>query len=757
LKSQDGLYEGRVVGFDNVPIVEVLVKCDNGFTLTDQQGYFSFKTDTGVVKIQFSKTGFVSLDTLLVNGKEHRIVLLQDKVELEEVSIEERKRKDYFLIKALQKGLENPDKLYAYESFQTEQRLDSLKTAKAQKGYFEYEGSFKEKIFYQKEYPSKPQVFPLGIGARWLSENFITQGPLHPSAIDYGSRLIDYATIFEDDYLFDGIMTVAIPSISNQNSYSWSGGSWGALNQKLAKRYEFRLKGAEDVYGQLWVAESDTSIVQLKINIGQSYLNSHDQLEFFISIENETYQIVSILAQGQKEFKRKFELKETNQKVQWRKGVQIEYELKNNDTIGVSIIDSTEVVELQKHAEYNLEHAYDSMDNHYNELEIWDYIINGISFYNHRKRYHFRISPILEQTNIIGIGGYRHTLEGSFQKYDSIGNYWKISSWGDYGFGNQDVTGRIRFQKMFNIKQFAFWGVSGGSMYQLLSFGVPLQDILSRSNYVRNDFGAVEFHTQVYRGFFWWANSKFSDRQSIDYLNLAGWSDKLFGEDNEPLKFEPYQEWKIESGIDYTPFQKIEVLPFQERLVPSKYPTFSIDFEYGVPKLLGSDVHYLNWEIGVKKRYLWMGSGNYSLIRRDFLFANNLEFPNFFFIPGNTPFLFISPDYALQLLENTIRTDQELYEVRWMHHFDRKILSYVPLFKQLKAEFVLGGGGVWQPDQNYYHAETYYGVEIPLRISKAKYKLGFFHAIRPQLSDAFRQQFKFGINFFNPFTARWEY
>ena len=741
-----------------VSVEEVLVKCDKAFTLTNGNGSFDLFLPEESSRITFSKTGFTLLDTLLKSGEEHHIVLKRTSIELDEVAIEESRKKDEFLAKALKNSFQLNAPQYRYEAYQTTKSLDSLVHAKVKIGYLTTEKYFQEKIVFEKQFPTQPTIYPMATGPRWLSENFITEGALHPSEINFGERLSDYKSIFLGDYLFDGLMTKAVPSIYKKSSYTWSTGQWVAFNKALTKQYEFALKNEEqEVNGKIWVRESDTTIVKFSITIGQSYLNQLNEIKASWTIGEEEINVSTDLLKNGELKSIKYRLTPSDKDIAWRSGAEVEYDLQNSVEVRSVVIDSNDLYQLNKFSKQSLEMLYDSMDNEYNELGVWDYIINGISYYNHRKRYRLWMSPLLEQTNIIGIGGYRHTLEGTYQQYDSLANFWKISAWGDYGFSNNDPTGRVRLQRMYNVRQFAFWGVSAGSMYQFLSFGVPLQDVLSRSNYVRNDYAAFEFHTQVYRGWFWWANTKFSDRKSIDNLDLAGWSDELFGEDNEPLKFEPYQEWIIESGVDYTPFQKVEVLPFQERLSPSKYPTISVDFEYGVPKWLDSDVHYLKWEIGLKKRYRWLGSGNYKLFRRDFIFANSLEFPNFIFLPGNTPFLFISPDYALQLLENTIRTDNELYEIRWLHHFDGKLLSYVPLLNSLKAELLIGGGGVWQPDLNYLHAETYYGIEIPLRLSKAKYKLGFFHVIRPALSDAFRQQFKFGINFFNAFTSQWEY
>lgn len=763
IQSQNLRLYGRVEDESGVPIRECLVKLETEFTLTDTSGYFSIQTGESKTFIQISKTGYSSIDTLLVVSEFHIIRLENENIQLEEVAITNKKKKDEFLLAALERGLPFPEGVYGYEAFSSGYASDSLVTACVQNGYLKVGESWKEKIVYRKVFPEHPKIFPLATGPRWLSANFITEGPVHPETIELGSRLIDYKSLFTNVYLIEGLQTASIPSITSYGSYSWGNSSWGALSNQLTKIYDFQLKAAKStgqVFGKIWIRDTDTTIVRFQMHIGKSYLAHSNAIDIdFKQIDTIANLKVEIIEDGETQ-NYLFDLQPADPSIKWRKGVQIEYDFASSkpESKG-AVVDTVILNKLSSASNMSLEMAYDSMDNAYNELGVWDYIINGIAKYNHRKGYVWWFSPILEQTNIIGIGGYRHNLEGTFQKFDSLGDFWKISARGDYGFNNRDLTGRVRLQRMYNIKQFAYWGFSGGSMYQLLTFGVPLQDLLSRSNYVRNDYISLEHNTQVFRGLFWWMETKFSDRQSIEGLDLAGWSDALFGENNEPLKFNPYQEWRMNSGIDYTPFQKLEVLPFQERLRPSKYPTFSLDFEYGIPKLLGSDVHYLSWELGVKKLYQFAnwGRGNYRLYRRAFLYSNAVQFPNYFFLPANTPFLFISPDYTLQLLENTIQTTSELYEARWLHHFDRNLLSSIPILGWINSELIVGGGALWQPNIDYVHAEAYYGIELPFRVSKTKYKLGFFHVLRPDLSDPFRQQFKFGVNFYNSFTGRWNY
>ena len=61
------------------------------------------------------------------------------------------------------------------------------------------------------------------------------------------------------------------------------------------------------------------------------------------------------------------------------------------------------------------------------------------------------------------------------------------------------------------------------------------------------------------------------------------------------------------------------------------------------------------------------------------------------------------------------------------------------------------------PDSKFYHSEVFAGIEKPFRIKQQLFKFGFYGVTAANTVDKLQFTWKFGINFFNTFTKKWEY
>ncbi|RYD73562.1 MAG: carboxypeptidase-like regulatory domain-containing protein, partial [Sphingobacteriales bacterium] len=78
----------------------------------------------------------------------------------------------------------------------------------------------------------------------------------------------------------------------------------------------------------------------------------------------------------------------------------------------------------------------DSVDAEYNHLDVWNFLLSGIGHRNRFNKTEYFISPLIQQLNPAGIGGYRHMLFATFNK--EFKNDYLLETRGqiDYGFKN---------------------------------------------------------------------------------------------------------------------------------------------------------------------------------------------------------------------------------------------------------------------------------------------------------------------------------
>ena len=103
-------------------------------------------------------------------------------------------------------------------------------------------------------------------------------------------------------------------------------------------------------------------------------------------------------------------------------------------------------------------------------------------------------------------------------------------------------------------------------------------------------------------------------------------NDSIYG------KFNPnHQAFIAKFGFSYTPFYYYRIHENRKYMLYSKYPTFMADVKFGVPSIAGSDVEFVQLELGVRQS-ITVGSSNklnYQLACGDFLVKEKLYFPDF--------------------------------------------------------------------------------------------------------------------------------
>jgi hypothetical protein len=410
-------------------------------------------------------------------------------------------------------------------------------------------------------------------------------------------------------------------------------------------------------------------------------------------------------------------------------------------------------------AYYVSEEFYEKQDSNINNLNVWDYLLNGITHINRKKDWMFYINPLILQLNIFGIGGYRHRLGGTFQK--EFKNNYLLETEGDidYGFANRDIRGKAGVGLTYFPKKFVRTFVRFGDYYDMINNYASIGSIFSRSNYVRSQTFSIAQRMEVINGLFAEMTFDFSDQRPINNLNLEQWSSDLFGGVNTPIEFERYTKFEIRLDVKYHHRQKYIIKKGKKLLLGSKYPVVSFNYRKGIPTLFNSEVNFDYVEIGLKHTsdVARIGQVDWSILAGSFVNRSNLRVLEYKYFRGSDAIFFSDPLRSFQLLGPTLSTPNAFYRGNYFQHFNGLILNKIPLINRLKLTEAAGAAFIAIPNQNFAHAEIYLGLEKVFRIKQQIFRVGVYGCTSDSSLDKANYEFKIGFNFYNTYSKKWSY
>ncbi len=418
---------------------------------------------------------------------------------------------------------------------------------------------------------------------------------------------------------------------------------------------------------------------------------------------------------------------------------------------------ANEIDSLQK--KYSSIQYIDSLDSAYNDLNIWSFLIRGIGVRNSIRKSEIYIMPLIEQVNPLGIGGYRHKLGGYYTKRFANDMFMETEGMVDYGFLNRDVRGKAGFGLTYIPKKFVRTFVRFGDYYDMINDYASIASIFSRSNYVRTQTFSIAQRVEIVNGLFGEMTFSFSDQTPIKNMKLEGWSNQLFGELNVPSDFAPYKKFEIRTELKFRPHQQYFIRGNRKIILETDKPEFSLVYRKGIQGIFGSEVNYDFLEFGISDeiRLARWGTSNWTLLAGSFVNRKSLRIIEYRYFRGSDLFFFSDPLQSFQLLGATLSSSSAYFRANYMHHFEGTLTNKIPLLHRLKISPAGGAGILLMEENGFRHAEIFAGIERVFRIRKQLFRIGVFGVTADDNLSKARITYKVGVNFYNPFTRKWDY
>lgn len=419
------------------------------------------------------------------------------------------------------------------------------------------------------------------------------------------------------------------------------------------------------------------------------------------------------------------------------------------------IAEQDSLIDRYSQAEYLRE-----IDSAYNHLGILDFLFNGVAFRDRTRRMEYFVLPLAAQMQFYGVGGYRHALGGRVSKTFSRGTRLTLGGEVDYGFANQDLRGEGRVRYTYAPRRFARATIKGGNTYKLVTVNTSFTAIFSRSNFLNKVYGGAEHRLELLNGLFLDVGFEFADYRSIDNLQLADWSNELFGDLNQARSFEPFRQLRFDVELAYTPGQRYYLEPYRKVIRGSRWPTFTLRYRKAVPGVFGSEINYDFLALEARQQFDVgaIGTSRWRAETGRYLQAANLRLPDEVFFRGSDPFILVNPLEVFQLLDSTMNTRNAYFSGHYLHDFGGTLIDKIPLLKRLPLQTTVGAATLLMEDGSFWHNEVFAGLQWPFRIKQNRFKLGVFHVTSFSNSEnAIANQWKVGFTWFNPVENQWTY
>lgn len=660
------------------------------------------------------------------------------------------------------------------------------------KVYFQSPSRYKEIVIAENDYEASPLFQYLSIGislnTRGLNISSLQNNTRDPYIIVFDAASADF-NFFKNNLhlplISDKPFLSPLASTANLNYTFDYHGMYYENNKKIfIINVEPIFKNDALFSGLIHVEDSNWILKKIDLNFNKAALNYCSELRIIQHYNSENNQFITPLTteliykinEGRKTTEGNIFIEYFNRKI----NVEIPRSTFNNEVIKYNS-DATEKdsifwsnLRTKQFSEQELQFAkkIDSLKIHYsspeyihkldssfNDIRFWSFIYRGVGHRNRIKGYEFYFDPLLSQINPFGVGGYRHKLGGRYKKRYKNDYLLETEGFVDYGFLNKDTRGKIGVGLTYIPEKFVRTFIRYGDHYEMINDYASVISTFSRSNYVRTKGFSIAQRMEIINGLFGEITFSYSNQTPITDMKLESWSSIIFGELNTPSDFKPYTKFDINLELKYRINQKYIMKGKRKILLDSNWPELSLIYRKGIPKLFNSEVNFDFIEVGVHHDMTlsrWGTSGG-NLLLGSFVNKKNLRIIEHKYFRGSDILFFSNPLLSFQLLGPTLSSSTTYLRLNYIHHFDGAIFDKIPLISKLKISPAAGAGALLMTENNFKHIEFFAGIERKFRIKKELFRIGIYAVTADNTLTKPSLTYKIGLNFYNPYSQKWDY
>lgn len=372
----------------------------------------------------------------------------------------------------------------------------------------------------------------------------------------------------------------------------------------------------------------------------------------------------------------------------------------------------------------------DSIDSVFNKITFWKVLWFGIDHRNRIKKTQWTLSSIAAMIRPLYIAGPR--VGPDFEIFKKWNNEHTLDAYArvDIGVLNADIKGTTNLQYLYNPFRQSTVGLSFTHDYDLIRSYDALTQVFLRDNFIEKTAGTLSHDFEVLNGLYLESNLTYTNRRPIpEDTRFIRWFDKALN-NTEPPEFKAYNALIADFTLRYTPFQKYMREPNRKVVLGSKWPTFFVYYEKGIPKLFGSEVDFDYIRFGVRQTFKigTIGTSKYRITTGKFLNTKILKPVDYKYHRRSDPILFSNPLFSYQDLDSTLPTMNWYFESHYIHHFNGAIINKIPFMKKTRISMVAGGGYLWVPEHEWIHYELFVGLERIFKFAKRRLRIGAYAA-----------------------------
>ncbi len=409
------------------------------------------------------------------------------------------------------------------------------------------------------------------------------------------------------------------------------------------------------------------------------------------------------------------------------------------------------------HAAENRVQYLDSIDQEFNKMTLLKVLWWGIDHRNRAKKTQWTIGSFAAFARPIYIAGPR--IAPSFYYFKKWDNGQTIDSYSEIsvGFLNGDIKADTWWEFQYDPFHFGTANLSFNHSFDVIRDYDAITQIYKRDNFIEATELKFGNYYELVNGLYFKSDFRMSERRSLIGYRFLNTDDFL--KNNEPEEFETYQAFIFDAVLEYTPGQKYMKEPNRKVVLGSKWPTFYLEYEKGIPSIFGSDINFDYAAIGVRQSFKigTIGTSSYHLRTGKFLNTTSLKIADEKYQRRSDPIWFSNPLFSFQGLDSTLATRKITYEAHFVHHDNGAILSKIPFMKKTRIGLVFGGGSLYVREFDWLHYEILAGIERNFKFSKRRLRVGLYWALSGGNQIAPNSQFKVSFAILDNRSMKWNF